>query len=55
MKEDISTIVRPGSRARGDFSEALDIDIALLMNYDRMESKKYNNILAKISTEIAMK
>ena len=52
MNHDIAEIILYGSCARGDDS---DIDIALIMNCDRQESKKYNDFLADVSTEIAMK
>ena len=55
MKEDLDTIVLYGSCARGDYSNDSDIDIALLMTCDRMESKKYTDLLAGIATVMALK
>ncbi len=55
LGEDLEKIILYGSCARGDFSEDSDIDMALLTACDRMESKKYNDIIAKVATEFAMK
>ena len=48
-------VVLYGSCACGDYTEDSDIDIALLTKSDRLEVKKYENALATIATEIAMK
>ncbi len=55
MQTDLSKIILYGSCARGDYTENSDIDIALLTNCGRKESKKYNMVLAEIATELAMK
>lgn len=55
MQADIEEIILYGSCARGDYSEDSDIDIALLLNCDRIEAKKYSDLLADIATEMAMK
>lgn len=55
MGNDVKKIVLYGSCSRGDFSDDSDIDIALLTSCDRMEVKKYNDSLAKISAEFAYK
>jgi len=55
LKEDLVEVVLYGSCARGDYTEDSDIDIALLTKSDRLGVKKYENALAAIATEIAMK
>lgn len=55
MKDDLVEIVLYGSCARGDYTEDSDIDIALLTKSDRLEVKKYDEELATIATELAMK
>lgn len=55
LKEDLVKIVLYGSCARGDYTEDSDIDIALIMKSDRIESQQYNGGLAAIATELAMK
>ena len=55
LKEDLVEVVLYGSCARGDYTEDSDIDIALLTKSNRLEVKKYENALATIATEIAMK
>jgi len=55
MKSDLVEAILYGSCARGDYSEDSDIDIALLTQCDRTEVKKYEEALAYISTELAMK
>ncbi len=42
-------------RARGDDTDDLDIDIALLVKCDRLEAKKFDDALAEIGTKLAMK
>lgn len=55
LKEDLVEAVLYGSCARGDYTEDSDIDIALLTKSNRIEAKKYNDGLAAIATEMAMK
>lgn len=55
MESDLMEIILYGSCARGDFTEDSDIDIALLVKCDRNEAKKYDDSLAGIATELAMK
>jgi len=55
LKEDLVEVVLYGSCARGDYTEDSDIDIALLTKVNRLEAKKYEDDLASIATEIAMK
>ncbi|MDD7388975.1 MAG: nucleotidyltransferase domain-containing protein [Lachnospiraceae bacterium] len=55
ISQDIVKIVLYGSCARGDFHADSDIDIALLTKCDRSDAKKYNDILSRIATELAMK
>lgn len=55
LENDLIRVVLYGSCARGDFSEDSDIDIALLTKCDRMEAKKYLDVLAEIATELAKK
>ncbi len=55
MLSDLKKVILYGSCVRGDFTQDSDIDIALLMKCDRYEAKKYDNVLAKIATELAMK
>jgi len=55
MQEDLVEMVLYGSCARGDYTEDSDIDIALLTKSDRLEVKKYDEKLAAIATELAMK
>ena len=52
---DLVSVILYGSCARGDYSDDSDIDIALLLKCNRIEAKKYNTVLASISTELAMK
>lgn len=55
MQDDLVEAVLYGSCARGDYTEDSDIDIALLTKSDRLEVKKYDEQLARIATELAMK
>lgn len=55
LKEDLVEVVLYGSCARGDYTEDSDIDIALLTKSDRLEVKKYDDALATIAAEIAIK
>ncbi len=52
---DLVEVILYGSCARGDYTQDSDIDIALLMRCSRIEAKKYDDILAKIASEFAMK
>lgn len=51
----VRKIILYGSCSRGDFSDDSDIDIALLVSCDRIEAGKYNDVLAGIATELAVK
>ena len=55
MGKDLVKIVLYGSCARGDYTQDSDIDIALIMACDRLEAKKYNEKIAEISMQLAMK
>lgn len=55
LKSDLVEVILYGSCARGDYTDDSDIDIALLTRCDRVEVKKYDEELAYISTELAMK
>jgi predicted nucleotidyltransferase len=54
LSEDLDKIVMYGSCARGDYSEDSDVDIAILTKCDRLTSKKYDDRLMDIVTDIAM-
>ena len=55
MQNDLVEIVIYCSCARGDYTKDSDIDIALLTRSSRLKSKKYNEELAEIATELAIK
>ena len=55
LKDDLVEVVLYGSCARGDYTEDSDIDIVLLTKVNRLEAKKYEDDLASIATEMAMK
>lgn len=55
MGSDLIEIILYGSCARGDYTDDSDIDIALLVKCSREEVKKYDDALAQISTELAIK
>ena len=55
MGVNLVQVILYGSCARGDFTDDSDIDIALLINCDRIEAKKYEDGLASAATELAMK
>ncbi len=55
MGKDLIRVVLYGSCARGDYTQDSDIDIALITACDRLEVKKYNSIIAEISTQLAVK
>lgn len=52
---EIVQIILYGSCARGDFHEDSDIDIALIVRKDREDINQYQDVLAGIATQIAMK
>ena len=43
MGVNLVQVILYGSCARGDFTDDSDIDIALLINCNRMEAKKYED------------
>ena len=51
----LDAVILYGSYARGDYTEDSDVDIALLTKSNRIESQKYNDGLAAIATELAMR
>ena len=53
--DDLKQIILFGSCARGDYKADSDIDIAILTNSDRIESKRYSSDLVSLATELAMK
>lgn len=55
MGEDLIKVVLYGSCARGDYTQDSDIDIALITACSRMEAKVYNDKIAEISMQMAMK
>ena len=55
MKSELKEVILYGSSARGDYTDDSDIDIALLTECDRIEVKKYDDALAQIATDFAMK
>lgn len=55
MDLNILKIVLYGSCARGDYSVDSDMDIALLVNCDRISAKRYTPVLAEIAADLAMK
>ena len=55
MNDDLLEVILYGSCARGDYTEDSDIDIALIVKCSRTEAKKYDDDLAKVATEFAMK
>ena len=55
MGVNLVQVILYGSCARGDFTDDSDIDIALLINCDRMEAKKYEDGLASAAAKLAMK
>ncbi|MDD6037068.1 MAG: nucleotidyltransferase domain-containing protein [Lachnospiraceae bacterium] len=55
MQDDLVEMVLYGSCARGDYTEDSDIDIALLTKSNRLKVKKYDEELAAIATELAMR
>ncbi len=55
LKEELVEVILYGSCARGDYSADSDVDIALITSFSRMEAQKYNNALADIATELAIR
>lgn len=55
LGKDLIKVILYGSCARGDYTQDSDIDIALITACDRMEAKIYNNKIADISMQLAMK
>lgn len=55
MGQDLMKVILFGSCSRGDYTQDSDVDIALITSCDRVEVKKYNEGLAAISTQMAMK
>ncbi len=55
MGNDLIKVVLYGSCARGDYTQDSDIDIALITACARLEAKKYNDKIAEISMQLAMK
>lgn len=55
LKSDLIECILYGSCARGDFSEDSDVDIALLVRCDRVEVKKYTDVLTDIALIFAIK
>lgn len=55
MRPDLVQVILYGSCVRGNYTKDSDVDIALLMKCNRYEAKKYDDALAKIATELAMK
>ncbi len=55
MKNELVKVILYGSCARGDYTEDSDIDIALITKCNRLEVKKYDEELANIATDLAMK
>ena len=55
MEQDLVKMILYGSCARGDYTSDSDIDIALITKCDRIETKKYGDVLAEVATKLAMK
>lgn len=55
MGKDLIKVILYGSCARGDYTQGSDVDIALITACDRMEAKMYNDKIANISMQLAMK
>ena len=54
MGKDCKKIILYGSCTRGDYNENSDVDIAILTACDRVESRKYDDILTDIATDIGI-
>ena len=55
MKNELVKVILYGSCARRDYTEDSDIDIVLITKCNRLEVKKYDEELANIATDLAMK
>ncbi len=55
LGNDLVEIILYGSCARGDYTDDSDIDIAILTKCGRIEARKYEDALDRISTILAMK
>lgn len=54
LKKDLRQVILYGSCARGDYNDDSDIDVAILTNCNRTDSKKYTKPLADLSADIAI-
>lgn len=54
MSSHIKKIIIFGSCARGDFNEDSDMDVAFLVDQDRLSVKMYDNDLMNMVSDIAM-
>ena len=52
FKDSLIDVILYGSYARGDYDEESDIDIAALVDMDRIELKKYFKEIVGLSSEI---
>ena len=52
LGDDLDEVILYGSCARGDYSFDSDVDIALITDCDRYDSKKYSKKLASIAAEM---
>lgn len=50
--ETLEAIILYGSYARGDYDEESDIDIALLVNSERIHLKEYDDKIVSLMTEL---
>lgn len=51
-KGDLESIILYGSYARGDYDQESDLDIAVLLKCNRMEMKKYNDLMAELMVDL---
>lgn len=51
---DLVEMILYGSFARGDFDEESDIDIAVIVNNDRTELKKYQKDIVSVVSEMSL-
>lgn len=49
---DLESIILYGSYARGDYDQESDLDIAVLLKCNRMEMKKYNDLMAELMVDL---
>ena len=54
MHDDVRAIIMYGSCARGDYTEDSDVDVAILTDSNRAESKKYGDELDELATQIGL-